>query len=284
MAAALKVHVSLPVGDFDLAAYCARIGYGGPLQPTLATLCAFAELQPAAIPFEAIDVLLGHGVDLRAERVDAKLLHSARGGYCFELNGLLRRALVACGFEVTGVAARVRWQLPADAQTPPRSHMALVVKVDGESWLVDAGFGGATPTTPLNLRSRAPQRTAFETYRITDGPRGVVLQLLSKPGWVDVYEFDDAAQCDADYETYNWHTSTHPDSHFRRSLIVARATPQARYTLRGTRLSVKHLGKPTERWHLDADGIEQALREHFGLPVDASWRTLIERVAAGVQA
>jgi N-hydroxyarylamine O-acetyltransferase len=39
----------------DLQAYCARIGYSGPLAPTLETLAALQELHPAAIPAGARD-------------------------------------------------------------------------------------------------------------------------------------------------------------------------------------------------------------------------------------
>ena len=52
------------VPTVDLGAYFDRIGYAGPAEPTLATLRALTELHPAAIPFEAIDVLLDRGIDI----------------------------------------------------------------------------------------------------------------------------------------------------------------------------------------------------------------------------
>jgi N-hydroxyarylamine O-acetyltransferase len=281
MAAALKDPSTPASTGVDLDAYFARIGYRGPRTPTLATLCALAEHQPAAIPFEAIDVLLGRGVDLDPAAVDAKLLRARRGGYCFELNGLLLRVLRALGFDVTGLAARVRWQLPDDAPVTPRSHMVLKVVIDGEAWLVDAGFGRSTPTTPLNLRSRAPQRTAHETFRFVDGDRGIVLQVQGGSGWLALYEFDEAPQLDADYAVYNWHTSTHPDSHFRHTLIVARAAAEGRYTLRDNRLTVRRSDGTQRVEVLDAAGIERALKTVFGLPVEPARRVLIERNARG---
>ena len=66
----------------DLDAYLARIGYDGPRTPTLETLRALHALHPAAIPFEAIDVLLDRGIDLDPAVVDAKLIGAGRGGYC----------------------------------------------------------------------------------------------------------------------------------------------------------------------------------------------------------
>ena len=96
----------------DLAAYCARIGYDGPLTSTLGTLRALQALHPAAIPFEAIDVLTGRGIDISPQAVDAKLIAAGRGGYCYEQNGLFKRVLQAIGFEVEGLIARVNWNAP----------------------------------------------------------------------------------------------------------------------------------------------------------------------------
>src|SRR5690606_7025466 len=133
----------------DLDAYCARIGYDGPREPTLATLRALHALHPAAIAFEALDVMLGRGIDLAPAAVEAKLVHQRRGGYCFEQNGLFQRVLAAMGFEVEALLARVLWRTPADAPPRPRTHMALRVMVEGEPWLADVGFGGCVMTAPL---------------------------------------------------------------------------------------------------------------------------------------
>jgi len=67
----------------DLSAYLARIRYTGPLRPTPDVLAKLIERHMATIPFEAIDVMLGRGINLSPERVDRKLLARRRGGYCF---------------------------------------------------------------------------------------------------------------------------------------------------------------------------------------------------------
>jgi len=88
--------MSSPV-PFDLNAYCARIGYAGPLTPTLETLHAVVARHAATIPFENLDVLLGRPIRLDAESLQKKLVRERRGGYCFEQNGLLLLALGAFG-------------------------------------------------------------------------------------------------------------------------------------------------------------------------------------------
>jgi N-hydroxyarylamine O-acetyltransferase len=50
----------------DLDAYFARIGYDGPRTPELSTIRALHERHSAAIPFEAIDVLLDRALFDRA--------------------------------------------------------------------------------------------------------------------------------------------------------------------------------------------------------------------------
>ncbi len=281
---AIPVSHELQAPAVDLAAYCRRVGYAGPLEPTLATLRALQELHPAAIAFEAIDVLTGRGVDLSPEAVDAKLITAGRGGYCYEQNGLFKRVLQTIGFEVEGLIARVNWNAPADAPPRPPSHMALRVTIDGVPWLADVGFGSCVPTAPLRLDSREPQPTVHETFRLV--PAGQELQLEAELGgrWAPVYRLLPTPQLDADYALANWYTATHPDSHFRHRLIVTRTTPQARHVLAGAQLTVRAPDGTAERRVLDADEIERELAERFLLPVEPDWRSVIERAAADIPA
>ena len=62
--------------DFDLDAYFARIGYGGPARPDLATLSALHAAQVDAIPFESLDPLTGRPVKLDLESLQAKLVRA----------------------------------------------------------------------------------------------------------------------------------------------------------------------------------------------------------------
>lgn len=263
----------------DLGAYCARIGYSGPLAPTLETLAALLELHPAAIPFEAIDVLLDRGVDLAPAAVDAKLLGARRGGYCYEHNGLFKRVLEAIGFEVEGLIARVNWMAPPDAPLPPPTHMTLRVTIDGEPWLADVGFGSCVPTAPLRLRTSEPQPTGHESFRIVPVAGDLQLEALIEGEWRPSYRITGAPQLDVDYELANWYTTTHPGSHFRHRLIVTRTTPQARHVLAGRRLTVRAPDGTAERRLLTAGEIERELAERFTLPVAPEWRPVIERAA-----
>ena len=98
--------------SLDLDAYLSRIGHAGPVAADLPTLQSIALRHPSAIPFENLNALLRRPVPLDIASLQQKMLQDGRGGWCFEHNVLLGTALRAIGFDVTGLAARVRWQLP----------------------------------------------------------------------------------------------------------------------------------------------------------------------------
>ncbi|MBB3142343.1 arylamine N-acetyltransferase family protein [Halomonas organivorans] len=280
--AAWQIHSAIEGVSFassvELEAYCHRIGYQGPRTPTLETLRTLVERHSAAIVFEALDAWLGHGVDIAPNAVDAKLITAGRGGYCFEQNSLMKRVLMAMGFEVEGLIGRVRWGQPAGAAPMPRSHMALRVTLDGVPWLVDVGFGGSGPSAPLRMDTAAPQATRHETFRIFPFGDSLVLQAQSDDQWWSMYELSSEPQLDTDFAPFNWYTSTHPDSPFTRSLIVARTTPEGRFTLLNGRFTTRRPDGDVDRQMLDADGIETALRETFSLPFQPEWRSAIQRL------
>ena len=99
-------------------------------------------------------------------------------------------------------------------------------------------------------------------------------------GWVPVYDLSLTPCEPADYQMANWFTSTHPTSIFRNVVMVARTAPEARYGLLFNRLTTRPPGGETTLQTLDADGVEAALRDIFGLPVDPTWRPIIDRAAA----
>jgi N-hydroxyarylamine O-acetyltransferase len=264
----------------NLPRYLARIGYDGPVVPTLDVLRALQAAHLAAIPFEALDVLTGKGIDLDAAAVDAKLIDAGRGGYCFEQNGLFLRVLTAIGFDAVGLLARVRWMLPADAPLAARTHQLSCATIDGTAWLVDVGFGAMAPATPLALDREGAQPTAHEPCRVVALDGAWLVEAKMGGDWTPLYLVDPVPPPPVDYVVGNWYTSTHPSSHFRQMLVAARTTAEARYALRDNRLTVRCTDGRVEQSYLTADAIETALAEIFLLPVSRDWRPAIERAAA----
>jgi N-hydroxyarylamine O-acetyltransferase len=249
-----------------LDAYFDRIGFQGSTHADFTTLAELQRLHLAAIPFEALDVLAGRPINLALDAIVDKLVTRRRGGYCFEQNKLFEYVLGSLGYDVRRALARVLWHRPADALPPPRSHLALIVRLGNQDWLVDVGFGGTVPDAPLCLGGEEPQQTRHDRYMLRNGKEGAQLCLLRDGAWTPAYELAPGHVEDADIETANWYTSTHPGSPFRTALAVALCTDEARHGLWQRQYTVRYVGGKTVERDLCEDELPQVLRADFGLP------------------
>lgn len=267
----------------DLVAYFERIGYRGATAPSLANLNALILAHVMAIPFENLDILLGRPILLGLERVEQKLVGERRGGYCFEQNTYLMSVLRALGYSVVPLAARVRVNRPRD-ETPSRTHVFLRVELPEGSWLVDVGVGGLSPTAALRLVLDVRQETPHEPRRLCSEGEWQRLSLRAPAarlyhqaffdgGWHDVCEFTLELMPEIDRELGNWYTSTHPGSHFKSRLLLARATPHGRVLLLNRRFTRRPVNGASEA-HDVADPAEllQVLEREFGIALPAATR------------
>ncbi|HEY8229636.1 MAG TPA: arylamine N-acetyltransferase [Rhodanobacteraceae bacterium] len=270
-----------PNESIDLHAYLARIGIETPVAPDLQTLRAIIIAHVAAISFENLDPFLGVSPALDIASVQRKLVHDGRGGYCFEQNRLLSDALRAIGFQVTDLAARVLWGQPEDAITA-RTHMLLRVEVESRSWLADVGFGGNTPTGPLEFAPDVEQATPHEPFRlIRRDDSDWRLQLFAVDAWQTLYRFDLQPQFPADYCVSNYWTSTNPDSHFVTGLTAARAPAGRRLALRNRQFTERTTdGATIKRTLATAAEIRAVLQNQFLilLPGDPKLDEMLDRL------
>jgi len=267
----------------DLRRYFERICHDGPAGADLDTLRAIHARHPAAIPFENLAAFTGEPVQLDLAALQRKLLTPGRGGWCFEHNLLLAGVLEALGFEVTRLAARVRWNVPAGVITA-RSHMLLLVTAAGQRYIADVGFGGLTLTAPLRLEPGVEQATPHEPHRLVlEGDR-YTLQARVAGEWQALYVFDLARQEIADYEVSNWYLCNNPASYFVNGLVCARAGADRRHALRNTRYAVHFPDGRTERRFIGSVAeLRDLLRGEFRLAIPDS-RAFGEKAAAMIAA
>ncbi|SON60251.1 Arylamine N-acetyltransferase [Mycobacterium simulans] len=264
----------------DLTGYFDRINYGGPTEPTLEVLQNLVAAHTRAIPFENLDPFMGVPVDdLNPEALTDKLVHRGRGGYCFEHNGLMGYVLAELGYRVRRFAGRVVWMRPPEAPPPAQSHTVLAVTFPGSrgSYLVDVGFGGQTPTSPLRFETGSVQQTTHEPFRLEDRNDGLILQAMVREEWQTLYEFTTQTRPQIDLTVGSWYVSTHPSSHFVTGLMASTVTQDARFNLSGGSLAI-HRAEGTEKITLEnAAAVVDTLSERFGINVaDVGERSLLE--------
>jgi N-hydroxyarylamine O-acetyltransferase len=223
----------------NLSAYFDRIHYKGPIEATLETLMEIHRLHPKYIPFENLNPLTGRKVSLKMEDIFEKLVENGRGGYCFEQNALFKEVLTTIGFDVSGLWGRVVWNNDSPV-APARTHMLLLIVLDGQQYIADVGFGSVTLTAPLLFTSDIVQETQHGIFRIILKEKYYILQVLQQKEWRPIYHFYTEIIEAIDYEVANWYVSTHPDSNFTKQLIATKVDDDGRYVLNNNMLTIRY--------------------------------------------
>jgi N-hydroxyarylamine O-acetyltransferase len=250
--------------SLELSAYLSRIRFDGAVRPDLATLKAIHRAYQFAVPFENLDVLLRRPVVLDLEASYDKIVRQRRGGWCYEMNGVMGWALKAIGFEVMRVSAGVMRVQAGDAQLG--NHLCLLIRLD-KPYLVDVGFGGSL-AEPLPLI----------TAEREDCPYRLALSEVGDSYWrfAEVAHGDDApfsfdfcvAPADEALLARKCHfLQTDPVSPFLQNLVVQRRTGDAHLSLRGRVMATTHARRIDKKLLSSADELVTTLRDSFDLHI-----------------
>ncbi len=246
----------------DVQAYLRRIGYDGPLDPSLETLRNLHRKHLYSVPFENLDIALGTPIELDVDRLFDKIVVRRRGGFCYELNGLFHGLLIALGFQVFMLSACVRRD--DGGFGPEFDHMLLKVELP-EAWLADVGFGESF-LDPLPLHPGAQEFENGHVYGVIPENGGWELYCRDSDGvQIPVYRFADVPHQLSEYAEMCRYHQTSPDSSFTRRRICTVARPDGRVTLAGARLIVTRNGVREEALLNEAETLHLCLRDHFGI-------------------
>ena len=222
------------------------------------------------IPFENLNVIVGRKIDLTIDHLFNKVVKNKRGGYCFELNTLYSNLLTSLGFSSQPVLARVWLRNPA--QTPPRTHLAHLIELDGETYITDVGFGGLTTRIPLNINDPNEVNDKDGVIRIAPhGNNQFMVQRQVKGEWANQYSFETVEISFQDIEVANYFTSTNTKSHFCHDNFIGKFTADGRIGLFNNQLSIRKGLEVVEKREISY-GPEwlEAIKNSFDLTLDFS--------------
>jgi N-hydroxyarylamine O-acetyltransferase len=245
--------------NFNLTDYLSRIGYEGKVSHDVATLTQLVQKQLRSIPFENTEVQAGRIPSLVPEDIVDKVLKRGRGGYCYEINGIFAMALTAIGFEWYFAGARPMFY----PMRRPKTHMVVIVRIEGRDYLCDTGFGGYALRAPMMIEEgRVIQDGDRFGLELIDGE--YVLSSLVQDEWQRQYGFALQPQEWIEFSLANYFNATHPDTIFTQKKLAIMQTPNGRKILVDNELK---LIKEGEMERLEVD-YESALKEYFGLIFD----------------
>jgi len=252
------------------ADYLRRIGIHVAGRP--ADLDLLRDLQVAhviAVPFENLDVFHRRGVDTHLASSAAKIVDS-RGGWCFELNGAFGWLLRELGYDVAYVSCRVHGD---DGWGPALDHCALVVRLDGDPWFVDVGFGDAC-MVPVPLRS-GDHRGVPRPVQVRADDGGFVLAERGVDGeWADQLHIDPVPRTMDEFTPRSTYLQTEPGLMWTEKPFATRATAPdgSRVTLRNGVLRIREGAGEFVDTPVDPAEWSSLLRDHVGIDDLASRR------------
>lgn len=224
--------------------YLNRIDYHGEKTITASVLRQLQLQHLLTVPFENLDIHAHKKLDLDTEKFFQKIVLARRGGFCYELNGLFFELLKSLGFNAWMVSGRV--YDPSKGFGPEFDHMAIVVQIDTDKYLVDVGFGEFS-FYPLKI----------ELQKTIADPRGKFLfqehdkdyLRISKwvqDAWVPEYLFSSTKRELHEFKQMFEFHQTSPLSHFTQKVVCSIPTVQGRISITENKLKITEGEKITE--------------------------------------
>ena len=223
------------------------------------------------IPFENLDIHYRNKIILDYNEIFYKLVKMRRGGFCYELNGLFYHLLYHLGFEAHLISARTKQR---EGYSKEYDHMAILVFLDDEKWLVDVGFGDHF-VYPKKIAIDTVQMDYTDYWRIVTNPDEDLILQQSEDYAVfhSKYLFTlEEKQPIQFMERCDYH-QTSRESHFAQQKIITKLTERGRITLTERKLKVTSLGELTETELMNEDEFLSKLQHHFGI----GFRQLLRR-------
>jgi len=250
----------------DLAAYLDRIGFGGHPAVDRATLERIQHLHLLSIPYENLDVQLGRPQTTDPAGAFERIVTGRRGGWCYEMNGLMGWALAEIGFPVKRLASGVMRSVTGDGAIG--NHLVLRVDLDDIPILADVGLGDG-PFTPYPMVEGAftDRRLEYRLERLEDGWWRLHSPTPARPPNFDLHlEHADEALLSS---RCAW-LRTSPDSMFVQTLICQRFTPEDHVDLIGRVLRRYGPAGMSERVLASADELVTVLGDVFAIDEPAA--------------
>ena len=220
----------------------------------------------ARYSFNSLAVVMGEEISLDLDDISQKIVERGLGGYCFEHNKLSFELLKALGYDVQLVMARVLNNQDHDV---PRTHRVTLLTLDDVAYLIDTGFGGNGPISPLALLSNVTQKAGEDVYHILDRGNGEYdLQMIQGGDDFTLYRFDLAVYSDADCTMGNFYSHQYPKAGFVNNLVVSLKNANRTMALKNHVLTVKHRDGVQDRILTSATALHQVLTDVFGFDLD----------------
>jgi N-hydroxyarylamine O-acetyltransferase len=243
--------------------YLRRIGIEeNEFAPTLQNLKFLQRQHLLNVPFENLDIHWECPILLDTDKFYKKIVGEKRGGFCYELNGLFSELLREIGYQNKIVSARVFTGKDFGAEY---DHLAILAKIGGEEFLVDAGFGDFT-AEPLRFVLDEEQQDDTGVFKIRKHGDDY-FEVVKKEGeaWNSEYIFKNLNRALSEFSGMCEFHRTSPESHFTQGKVCSLMTETGRKTLTDKKFIETKDGEKRETDINSEDKFNEILEREFNI-------------------
>ncbi|MGG4448203.1 arylamine N-acetyltransferase family protein [Brevibacillus porteri] len=248
-----------------------RIGMPENETITFDTLDRLLDLTALAIPFENLCIVDERTRVISRQSIMEKILVRNEGGLCYELNPMLYFFLLENGFDAHLIRGVVYRQNVGEYYTIGRTHATILLTYEGQTYLLDTGFGSNLPLKPVPLTGETVSSRNGE-FRIKKeqteyGDYVLEMKLRHKDtDWRIGYTFDSQKLVADETELNEIQTiiADHEQSPFNKSPLLTQLTERGNVTLTNTSFTQWVDGVVTKE-EIDNARFKELAKQHFGL-------------------
>ncbi|MFL6556200.1 MAG: arylamine N-acetyltransferase family protein [Bacillus sp. (in: firmicutes)] len=193
------------------------------------------------IPFENLSIIENKTVKITKENLLNKIVERNEGGLCYELNPLFYYYLIENGFTAVLTDGVVYNHATQEYHQLGRTHVTILVNHEGQTYLIDTGFGGNLPLKPVPLSGEtiSSYNGEFRIKKVNHeyGDYCLEMKLNHKDtDWKIGYAFDSRKHIEdvLNLDKIQTIIAEHPKSSFNKHPLLTRLTSNGNITLTDT--------------------------------------------------
>lgn len=215
-----------------------RLELSANMEVTFQSLNKILESIAYNVPFENLAIIENRTKKITKNNLVEKILVKKEGGLCYELNPFFYLFLKEVGFSAKLVRGSVYNQRLQDWSPTGITHVANIISYNGEQYLVDVGFGGSIPLTPVPFNGKTVVSKNGE-FRIVPtnhsyGDHILYIKIKDKDSeWRKGYVFNSKENIH-DVTVFNDMQQVimnHPESSFHKGPLITKLTENGSVTL-----------------------------------------------------
>jgi len=227
------------------------------------TLMALHQAHMLNVPFENIDIHLGHEIHLSIAQLFEKVVMNKRGGFCYELNYLFAALLTTCDFKVSLLSAQV---FDGGALGREFDHMLLLVGVEDTHYIADVGFGDSF-IFPIELGTEPVEQFGYQYKLMEKNEKQVLLRKKINENWQPQYTFSLTPYQIEAFKPMCEFQQTSLESSFTKKSVCSIATQTGRLTISNGKFIETNKGIRSEKLIGSSKSYRQILQEYFNMPL-----------------